>query len=815
MSKKSNHLAGLNKNQLLAASHRQGEVLVNAGAGTGKTKTLVARYLSLLLDSEQPAKVGEILTITYTSAGADEIKQRVRAELHMLGHAECAAQMNQAWISTFHGFCSRVLHRHALEAGIDPHFRSDDEIRTKALQDDAYDELIRRLVSECEERDGAGRVNHSEQSDAWARGQLTFDDYMVLRETWSDFTVRKNTFTIYGKLRQMGMRQFDVNFDVDWHLGQPLLLSKLWQQKLLIDDQQDSPNSPSVGTIFLRFVAAFAKIYEQLCFERSTLDFNEQLLAVRDLLYNERILRELQSQFAYTMVDEVQDTNALQMEIIAKIAGANLYLVGDTKQSIYGFQGADVAVIQTHQKNVADRATIFELNYNYRSDEDILSFTNALFGNEELLGYAAPQLTAHKKGHKDKNHGKGVSVCEISPIPGTKFNKDLAAKAEAKWIVDQFEAERSIGRPLSDFAVLVQKRKHGKPLLEELARRGIPAMLRGGQMLLDAPIVKDALSFIDVLGKPRDPELFLKVLVSPMGWVSDKGIYELGKLRRKMNANHLWDAALQAVEQDTVHVLSDKQDQQALAGLVACIERGRFAIGARPLSEIVGRALSEREVDLHYLLQGRLMGRQALANLQQLLRLMDDWQDSGKNPLLFASELRQQKKLGLKIQQDVVSMQGEECIAIDTIHSSKGREYPVVALPLALSLSAGVKRNALVLHQLAEGRSAEQGGEVALAIGDCVLTRRDSNASPEYKSHLYDELHKHDMEKEQMEAIRLLYVACTRAEDKLLAVYSNKEKSNALSDAMVRGMAAAASEMRRLQAAKSLTIEQIEVGNSE
>jgi len=808
------HFEGLNEKQLSAACFRRGRALVSAGAGTGKTKTLVARYLSLLLDSVMPVSkerigVENILTITYTNAGADEIKQRVREELDRHGHTALANRMDQAWVSTIHGFCARLLRRYAVQADIDPDFTTATEVRAKKLQTEAFDELLSKITLS--------------RAPAHDKLRVSFDDYLALRETLSDFAIRKHVLEIHDQLRQLGLRRFNDDLGTnDQGAGQSLHLSADWPHRLLVDDCSNIPGSISgqsaPGMLLLRFVADFAKIYQRLCFEQSVLDYNELLLSARALLDDKQILQELQSQFIFTMIDEAQDTNALQMEIITKIAGDNLYQVGDSKQSIYGFQGANLSVMQAYRDSLTDAGNIFKLTDNYRSDASILAFVNTLFGNNELLGHPATQLTAQRSSNDQAVHeghskeSRGVHVLQISSSGKvSKQDKADIEQREASWIADQFQAEQRKGRCWSDFIALVQNRKHGQALLAEFNRRKIPAVLKGGESLFGTPIVKDARIFLELLAKPRDPEPLLKTLLGPLGRVSDQGILELARLRKEAGVDYLWDAAL-LVHGATGAALSDEQDQHALTGLVQTVLSARTLIGIRPLSEIIGRAFSEREVDVHYLTQGALAGRQAYAAFQQFLRLADEWQARGKDPLSFAEDLTQQETFGLRTQQDVVSLAGEECVTIDTIHSSKGREYPVVALPLTSSLKTKIKRETIALHQLTDSCQPAQG-----QVGDCVLVRRDSTTQPaktasEDESFHYDELHQESYTRNQLEAIRLLYVACTRAEEKLLISYSDASDGDGLSDAVRRGMNAAADELQQLQDAGSLTVEQVSIG---
>jgi len=797
------YFEGLNTAQLNAAQHRAGKALVNAGAGTGKTKTLVARYLSLLLDKEQPVSVREVLAITYTNAGADEMKERARDSLQELGHADLARQMGQAWISTIHGFCGRVLRRYALEAGIDPYFRTADEVETQALRSEALDDLFEGISLKAEgspeTKDGLGTkddLSNFQVSNLSASQppKSNLEGYLHLRETHTDASLRRDIITIYEALRQYGC--------------DPSESRSSWPQHLLLDDQACTEDNPTKSSLLLDFVQDFAVMYRRLCADRGVLDFNELLLRTQWLLENERILTLLQAQFKFTMVDEAQDTNPLQMSIISRIAKNNLYQVGDIKQSIYRFQGAEPSLMRTYQHNLQkEKGSLYDLSDNYRSAEGVLGFANALFGNEELLGHRAPILRAHRYNDPATQAGECVQLLEVDAKNSKgKFDKKLARTTEALWIADHFQKMRQYHDSWSDFVVLVKSRSQAKDLLAEFAKRGMPAQLVKGSGLFDNPMVKEARLFLDVLTKPRDPEVFLKLLLSAMGRVSDQGIYELAHLRREARLDYLWDAALHALELQEAQDdrgLSLEDDRVALAGLVKSIQTARTLLGVSPLSEILRHAFSERELDLYYLAShegsdvrggATLIGRQTYGGFQQFLRLADSWQAAGRNPFSFGDELRRQAELGFSPQQEAVSVPNEECIIIDSIHSSKGKEFPVVALALAGSTETKKEKKPYMIHPLCDG--------------GLILTRRDGSKSDDYLSPRYDDLHEEYYKQSQLEGARLLYVGCTRAESQLLISYSGMAEGG-LSAAMLRGMKVAQAEMSQLITSGHLSHEHI------
>src|SRR6185437_4240809 len=132
-----------------SAIERDGRVFVSAGAGTGKTAVLVERVLRRL---DAGTAIDRILVITFTERAASELKQRVREALITRGDAERARQVDSAWISTIHRFCMRLLHAHAIEAGLDPRFAVADEVQARILQSEAFDLALEGFLAEPGER---------------------------------------------------------------------------------------------------------------------------------------------------------------------------------------------------------------------------------------------------------------------------------------------------------------------------------------------------------------------------------------------------------------------------------------------------------------------------------------------------------------------------------------------------------------------------------------------------------------------------------------------------------------------------------------
>jgi ATP-dependent exoDNAse (exonuclease V) beta subunit len=568
-------------------------------------------------------------------------------------------------------------------------------------------------------------------------------------------------------------------------------------------------------------VQDFARVYIRLCEERGLIDFTDILLRAYELLQQKGPREELQRQFKFVMLDEAQDTNQLQLDIVNVIAGDNLYQVGDVKQSIYRFHGTDPALIRAyHQEIEKQGGGLYDLDDNYRSARGVLSFANVLFGNDELLGHSAAALKAHHDNDFFQQAGECVQLLEIAAHNSKgKPDKSLARKEEARWIADRFLEMRKHRSSWSEFVVLVGSRPQAGELLQEFKQRGMPAKLVKGGGLFDNPMVKEARCFLEMLTKPRDPGTFLRLLLGNMGRVSDQGIYELACLRREAELDFLWDAALYILdeehEQRAEQILSLESDRVALIGLVESIQDARSTLGVRPLSEILSRAFCRRDLDLYYLAGGSsagagqgagLVGRQIYGGFQEFLRLVDDWQAAGKDPFSFSDELKRQEDLGFAPEEEAISVPEEECIVIDSVHSSKGKEFPIVALALTGSSEDKNDKTSYALHLSSEPGAQDEG---VAQNSTLVLTSHKKLKPENYYSPRYEDLHAQHGEESRLETARLLYVGCTRAENQLLIAY-NKNAKGGLSASMVRGIDQAQREMTALKEEGYLAHERIE-----
>lgn len=408
----------LNDQQRAAVEHRGGPLLVVAGAGTGKTKTLSARVASLLTEGVPPER---ILLLTFSR----------RAAVEMINRATAAADDRAArrvWGGTFHAVSNRLLRQHASALGLDPNFTVLD-------QGDTAD-LIGAVRSE-----------------------------LGLAERGSRFPKKDTIAAVYSRM---------VNSQAK--LDEVLRRWFPWCAE----------HADSFRDVFVT--------YTQRKRRHHVLDYDDLLLHWRALLASTAgdALRE---RFDHVLVDEYQDTNALQSDILRGLCPpSSLTVVGDDAQAIYGFRAASAANMREFSQHHPGSTTIV-IEHNYRSTSGILAVANAVL----------EQSDAHVPKSLRAVRGDGRR-------PQLVLCRDEAA--QSSHVCDRILELREQGIDLRDQAVLFRAGHHADHLELELARRDIPYVKYGGLKYLETAHVKDVLALLRVLENPADELAWHRVLLT-------------------------------------------------------------------------------------------------------------------------------------------------------------------------------------------------------------------------------------------------------------------------------------------------------------
>lgn len=779
----------LTSEQAAAVTTHDRNLIVTAGAGSGKTRVLVERFITLL-DAHPDWPLPSIVAITFTEKAAREMRDRVRSAIearlvsapeHERAHwFERYAALSEARIGTIHALCAQLLRANPAEAGLDPAFEVLDETEAAIVLDDALDAALVRLVaggspavallSEYGPRVVRSVLRaYARPGSAAAVAEALAGDPHALLDRWH---------AAWREERAALIR--DLRANPDWraalawiephqlpsgdkltsiweavHAATPALLSgdddACWQAvealSSLINLKVGSKANwggderlqackdalrcireplkralvalgPPPGdldeqalawlALWGEAIAVAAEEYRRLKAERGALDFDDLEHGARELLRSDAVCARYHAEFRHVLVDEFQDTNAAQRDIIYRLCAVDrpegagrLFVVGDPKQSIYAFRGADVSVFGTVRDDLL-RAGGQELplSMSFRAHERLVGAFNDLFGAilrvgggpaaryEIALGHP---LTAHRACDlvQAPHQAQPVTVIAIrAPENGaeTEFgDKDALRRWEAwelaqllrRWVNEGaaiWDRVRDGGcyRPASygDMAVLFQAMTSA-PLVEDVFKAaGVPYVTIAGRGYFDRQEVWDLLNLLRALHNPADDLALAAVLRSPLFGLSDEALLAL-RLTPDGSGSPvpLW----QALSGDDPPWLPEA-DIPALDFARDVLAELRDRAGRVSIAELLARALDRTG----YLatLSGLPDGTRRRGNVEKLLRLA---RASGRIGLgafnTYARDLTAREA-----REGEAAVEVEDAVKLMTVHASKGLEFPIVAL---------------------------------------------------------------------------------------------------------------------------------------
>ncbi len=409
----------LNRSQHEAVTHLEGPLLVVAGAGSGKTRTLVYRVAHLLGLGILPES---LLLLTFTRRAAREMLWR--------GSLLLDESCQDVTGGTFHAMANMLLRRYGYHIGYSPNFTIIDR------------------------SDAEGIINILKSS-------------LSLSGAGKRFPTKRVIINMISKA---------VNRSTD-------LESLLYDEYMHLEE-------------FLGDIILLQDHYHKFKFEHGLMDYDDLLVNLKQVLKeNAQVRQEVSQRFQYIMVDEYQDTNAIQAEIVRLIASThnNVMAVGDDSQSIYSFRGADFRNIMDFP-NIFPNTRIIKLEENYRSTQPILSMTNAIIEQADEK-YTKALFTKVEGGKKPELYNAAD------------------AGEEAGYVAGRIAELQKEGLPLKEMAVLFRSGFHSYKLEIELASRGIPFEKRGGLKLTESAHIKDLLSYFRILVNDQDNLSWNRILL--------------------------------------------------------------------------------------------------------------------------------------------------------------------------------------------------------------------------------------------------------------------------------------------------------------
>src|SRR6476646_9777127 len=666
---------GLDVNeQQTKAVEAKGEVFVSAGAGTGKTSVLVERFVRAVC--EQGLDVESVLVITYTRKAAGELRGRIRAALHGRGRPDLARRLDAAWISTIHGFCSRLLRAHPFAVGIDPRFRELDEEHGAVIRGEAFE---RALASFCATRD-AERLRLLATYGARGLRRMVTSVYETLRSAGRELRLElPEQVDLAARLAELHAaattlaadpgvteKQFaSANAAPELTTTNPEQLLDLTTLKASGDRAAEFEGArkrleqAAFDELALRdrdllqeLLDLFAAEYAAAKHRESALDFEDLQLLARDLLRDDaRVREEEQLRFRAIMVDEFQDTNSLQCELIDFLRGGELardvFFVGDEFQSIYGFRHADVAVFRDRRESAAQR---FPLARNYRSRPEVLAAVNHLFQAEFGDGYqplaASGEFTDPVFGHPVELHVTDKRSFKDAPL----FWRDAEAKAIARRVrelVDRGVA--AAGEIVLLFAAGTDAERYEAALRAE----GLPTYRATGRGYFGQQQVVDLLAYLRLLHNRYDDEALVTVLASSFVGVSNDALVHV---RRHAGKRPLFTG----IERSLPEHFSEN-DERLVRAFKQRYERLVAASVRQSLERLCEEVVAAHDYDLAVLAQWD--GKRRYANLRKLMRLARSYEElRGPDVEGFVKFIRDQEAVGASQLEAVSEEEGADAV---------------------------------------------------------------------------------------------------------------------------------------------------------
>ncbi len=840
----------LTPSQARAVQARGINVAVVAGAGTGKTRVLVERYLVLL---ERGIPLRKIVAITFTDKAASEMRDRVRGEIEKRAAQtgapafwrEHRRDMDDARISTIHALCMRLLRANPVEARLDPRFEVLTEQDAALWQAEALDAVLKdlaerggaelalfdeyritqvretltelfaqgaaaddafaRLFPSSETADDAG-TNSSAQRAAlgeWWRARLAQAQARALEKlnasaewrataTW----VQNNAaYDAQDKLEQTraaaerALELFDLT-DVPQTLRALRALTDLkllggsakkWDDLALAKERLKALRALAkefCDHFDLTFGEADERAAQYLWLWRSLwqraraayaarqarehkLDFNALEEKTVKLLRDPTVRARYAAEFDAVLVDEFQDTNAAQREIVYALAPPQqperLFIVGDGKQSIYGFRGADVTVFETAQRDLTAQwgaAARVALQESFRTHERLLDAFNFLFqaifavdGEPELYQTPFEPLQATRPSARE-------TQMEIIEFPQTIEREGAAEKLAASdlraWqarelgarlmelVAQQFpvwDKQSRQTRPLQwgDVALLFRY-SDSFPIFEDAFKAArLPYQTSAGKGYYDRPEVRDLLHYLRALANPLDDLALAVIFHSPLFALSGETLY---RLRRGAETPRHFRDALREIPADI-----SGAERARVEFARAVLEQGWARVGRAPILDLLQHALAA--TDYLATLSALRDGDRRRGNVEKLLALARSTRVARVGDFnQYIRALTEQN-----VREGEALLEAENAARLMTIHAAKGLEFPIVVLPDASRAARG--RAALLL--------AERDAGAALQVYDA--------AHKPVKTVAYQLSQNVQAERERAEEKRLLYVALTRAQE--------------------------------------------------
>lgn len=735
---------GLNEEQTKAIDINK-NISLSAGAGSGKTRVLTSRYLNLL---QNGIDINEIIAITFTEKAALEMKERIREGiLERIADENdedrefwqrALDNLNKANISTIHSFCGNIVRENAAYLGIDFNFNLINEIDKRLF----LDIETKKIINNC--------FNNVEYSEVINYFKNYLGDKYIL-----------NSFT--NELLKCREHILESGYS--------------------IDEIHENSKHNNIIEFIVKIISEIDNVYKHYKINNDMLDFTDlQRLAI-ELLDNDKIQRNYRNRFTRFLVDEFQDTNEIQKKILYKltsdeynnISPKRLFVVGDFKQSIYGFRGADSRVFEKVTKDIGEEGKKALLTC-YRSEREIVAGINEIFsklinnyqplmpkGNEENEEKRIKIVTYNKEGNENLNK---IAIKEIKEIIKNKSyeNDELINKLnEIKNIHDTINTStskededviksifllRDKGLEFKDICILIRSRFGLLSLEEELNKYKIPYSIIGGLGFFDKPETNELLNLYELVVNKFDDKLcddkltkLIGVLRGPLFNIPDDILLRIKKIQNENNfINYIYAIKL------LINNLENEEEKKKLKyahNILKNLENISDRFSVIKILNLIIKLCKVKEI---YICMRD--GNQKIRNIEKILNLAKDYDNEHVlSPLGFINHIEILKDLNSNESEAALDTEESNAVKIMTIHASKGLQFGGVIIP--------------GYHKNRTNKTEKEFKKLGFIYneGNVILRlNEDGNENEDYKA-----IKEERILRSINEEIRVLYVAMTRA----------------------------------------------------
>ena len=808
-------------------------LFVAAGAGSGKTFTLTQRIVWALKEgSGADGKsylngLDQALIITFTNAAATEIKERVREALEKEGLHSAALQVDDAWISTIHGMCSRILKIHALDLGLDPEFEIIDDMTRNQLVNISIEEVLRELSQDesyaeflstyAGNRDAL--KSRIETLISYAQSSPVGMDAISFVGDSSDLEVLKAELEslcgalealraaiaatkpdeaeqlqsvqseLSNKLQQrlvLSLTDFDQSF---WEtLGKAVKAVRSSKEIKMVKDEavyqlkvcsslfgliQDM----SEGQCLKDVTEQVYKLFKQKKLAVGGLD-NDDLLHLTAKVFEEHpeIAAVYTDKFKLVMVDEFQDTDQQQVQMIKSLSGKDaqyLTTVGDAQQSIYRFRGADVDVFFRRQAEVSEDLQP-RLVDNFRSHNEILRFVAKVCSADGMI----PNFMDLSAGREEP----ATPFIAHSPrvyFEVTKFEKSGNSKPGDDVTRSQFVAYQLADRintlmqdekiQAKDVAILMKSVKKAQPYIEALRTFGIESVVSGASTFGEQPEVQLIGSLLQALANMYDSyEGLFPVLSSEIFSLDASDLLLLGTNFGENGQRITNRDIAESVVNDAFNPPFEVSPK--LKNALEVLSNARSSLSNKRVSDVIKKVV----LDAGWISRLQKMGNEGqskIANIFAALEQIDSLQKELSIGVASVAKAFSQWCDTAKESPKVLHCSTQNAVTFMTIHASKGLEFPVVAVVGAVSGPKAGAGSEPFLHvrkddsyQIAFSSSSKKLHELYDGCHEVPTSLDECKSLLEWRMFLETQ----ENEFEEQEQNRRLYVALTRAREAVI-----------------------------------------------